>query len=84
LFGGLPLKGPADRVLASLGLPAGNAGIAAAYEGHISDLIIDVGDAADAEALSTPGLTIHTLDTRMGEPDTGKRFAIALLEALGW
>ena len=84
LFGGLPLKGPADRVLASLGLPAGNAGVAAAYEGHISDLIIDVGDAADAEALSTPGLTIHTLDTRMGKPDAGKRFAIALLEALGW
>jgi LPPG:FO 2-phospho-L-lactate transferase len=84
LFGGVPLKGPADRVLASLGLPAGNAGVAAAYEGHIGDLIIDVGDAADVGALSKLGLTVHTLDTRMGEPDAGKRFATALLEALGW
>lgn len=84
LFGGAPLKGPADRVLASLGHPPGNAGVAAAYDGYLADFVIDVGDVADAEALSETGLTVHTLDTRMGEPDAGERFAIALLEALGW
>ena len=41
LFGGKALKGPADRVMASLGLPAGNAGVLAAYEGLLTDLVVD-------------------------------------------
>ncbi len=84
LFNGAPLKGPADRVLASLGLPPGNAGIAAAYDGLISDLVVDVDDGADVDALASPQLTVHALDTRIGDRDAGKRFAAALLEALGW
>ena len=84
LFAGKPVKGPADRVLASLGLPAGNAGIAAAYDGLLSDLIVDEGDAADVEPLTTPHLTVHALDTKMAEMDAGKRFAAAMLEELDW
>lgn len=84
LFGGRPLKGPADRVLASLGLPAGNAGVVAAYEGLLSDFVVDEGDAADVALLGAPGLRVHAMDTRMADPDAGKRFAAALLEALGW
>jgi len=84
LFGGKPVKGPADRVLASLGLPAGNAGVAAAYAGLLSDLIVDDGDAADVESLKTPSLAVHALDTRMGDGESGKRFADAMLEELGW
>jgi LPPG:FO 2-phospho-L-lactate transferase len=84
LFGGAPLKGPADRVLASLGFGPGNRGVTGAYAGLLSDFVIDVGDTADVELLAVPGLAVHALDTRMGEPDAGKRFAAALLEALGW
>jgi len=84
LFAGKPLKGPADRVLASLGLPGGNAGIVAAYDGLLSDLIVDEGDAADVEPLTGPRLTLHALDTRMVEQDAGKRFAAAMLEELDW
>ena len=84
LFGGKPVKGPADRVLASLGLPAGNAGVAAAYAGLLSDLIVDDGDAADVESLKTPSLAVHALDIRMGDRESGKRFADAMLEELGW
>ena len=47
LFGGKALKGPADRVMASLGLAPGNQGVADAYPGLISDLIVDVGDAGE-------------------------------------
>jgi len=74
LFGGKALKGPADRVMRSLGFPAGNAGILAAYEGLISDLVIDIGDARDAEKLST-SVMIHATDTRLGSPDGARRFA---------
>jgi LPPG:FO 2-phospho-L-lactate transferase len=84
LFGGKPLKGPADRVLDSLGLPAGNAGVVAAYDGLLSDFVVDEGDAGDVAALGAPGLRVHSMDTRMADRDAGKRFAAALLEALGW
>ncbi len=74
LFGGQALKGPAARVLASLGYPAGNAGIAAAYYGLLSDLVVDAADAADV-ALAGPGLTVHVADTRIAEPAAAARFA---------
>ncbi len=74
LFGGKALKGPADRVMESLGLPPGNAGVLAAYEGLISDLVIDIGDAAELKNLST-SVEIHSTDTRLGSDDESRRFA---------
>ena len=75
LFGGVPLKGPADRVLASLGLPPGNEGVAAAYDGLLSDLVVDDGDAVDVHQLTRPDLAVHALNTMIDEGDAGKRFA---------
>ncbi len=77
LFGGKALKGPADRVMASLGLAPGNQGVADAYRGLISDLIVDRGDAG--EPIETEA-TVHPLDTRIAELATATRFAQALLE----
>ena len=77
LFGGRALKGPADRVMASLGLPPGNAGVIAAYDGLLTDLVVDAGDAADA-ALAGPA--IHVRGTRFTEPADAARFASELLE----
>ena len=74
LFGGQALKGPADRVMASLGLPPGNAGVLAAYEGLLTDLVVDSGDSRDV-ALATPGLAVHSADTRIAEPAAAVRFA---------
>ena len=74
LFGGKALKGPADRVLASLGYPPGNAGVAAAYDGFITDLIIDEGDAADADDLGG-SVSIHITDTRLAGRGAAARFA---------
>lgn len=80
LFGGRPLKGPADRVMAGLGLPAGNLGVAAAYQRWITDLVVDVGDADDAAALVDRGLEIHVLDTRIADPEAGAAMAGTLLD----
>lgn len=77
LFGGKALKGPADRVMAGLGLAAGNQGVADAYEGLIDDIVADHGDAA--ESIATPA-TVHHLDTRIAEPAAAARFARTLLE----
>jgi LPPG:FO 2-phospho-L-lactate transferase len=77
LFGGKALKGPADRVMESLGLAAGSQGVADAYEGVISDLVADVAD--EGESIVTEA-AVHHLDTRIADLDTAARFARALLE----
>jgi LPPG:FO 2-phospho-L-lactate transferase len=79
LFGGKPLKGPADRVMVGLGLPPGNAGVLAAYEGVITDLVVDLGDAADA-GLPSGDVAIHAADTRLTDPDNAGRFAAWLID----
>ena len=79
LFGGKALKGPADRVMASIGLPAGSAGVLAAYSGLISDLVIDAADAADADTLAGE-VRIHSTDTRFTQAEPATRFARWLLD----
>lgn len=75
LFGGKALKGPADRVMLSLGLPAGNAGVEEAYKGLISRLIVDDGDHGD-RLVSTE---MVVADTRIADPDRARDFALSLL-----
>ena len=82
LFAGRALKGPAARVMAGLGLPAGNAGVIAAYEGLITDLFIDQGDAADLSELAGGPVAIHAVDTRLTGTDHGAGVAAAMLSAL--
>jgi LPPG:FO 2-phospho-L-lactate transferase len=76
-FGGKALKGPADRVMASLGLPAGTAGVLTAYRALLSDLIVDQGDAG--EEIDSGEVRIHHMDTRIADPDAAARFATDVL-----
>jgi LPPG:FO 2-phospho-L-lactate transferase len=78
LFAGLALKGPAHRVIASLGLPPGNAGVLACYRGLLTDLVIDTGDAPDA-ALGGE-VRIHVTDTRIQERAAAARLASFIME----
>jgi LPPG:FO 2-phospho-L-lactate transferase len=73
LFDGKALKGPADRVMAALGYPPGNAGILAAYDHLITDLVIDDVDAADAAELRGR-VNIHVTGTLLGSPGEAERF----------
>lgn len=82
LFGGRALKGPAHRVMASLGLPEGNRGVAAAYRDFLTDLVIDSGDASDVPALADGGVRARPADTRIAEPEAAAAFAGWLLDAL--
>ena len=66
LIGGSALKGPASRVMTSLGFSSDNEGVVATYGGLLTDLIIDESDSADGESISqtphsscaTPGCPI--------------------------
>ena len=73
LFGGKALKGPADRVMASMGLPPGNAGVLAAYDGLITDLVVDVTDASDVDTLCGP-VRIHATGTLLRSPEQARLF----------
>lgn len=82
LFGGRALKGPADRVMAALGLPAGNEGVLAAYNGLLDDLVIDVGDGQERKNLAESGVAIHVGETRIADPEDAAAFAAWLLDVL--
>ena len=77
LFGGQALRGPAHRVMAAMGLPAGNRGVLEAYQGFLNTLVIDEGDRADADDLK--GVEVIVTDTRIGDVDAGKRLAKEIL-----
>nr|MDP9495618.1 2-phospho-L-lactate transferase [Actinomycetota bacterium] len=76
LFGGKALKGPADRVMSTLGLPPGNAGVAKAYEDVVDILVIDKGDAADAAAIA--GMVVVE-DTLIKDASASARLGRAIL-----
>src|SRR5690606_17443936 len=73
LIGGKTVKGPADRVMAALGLPPGNRGVAAAYEGLIDRLVIDSSDGDDARSLGE--IEVMTTDILIKEPEAAARLA---------
>jgi LPPG:FO 2-phospho-L-lactate transferase len=77
LFGGKALRGPADRVMASLGLTAGNAGVVEAYAGVIDTLVVDTQDADDAKRLD--GVAVIVTDTRIKEAARARELAEEIL-----
>ena len=77
LFGGKALKGPADRIMANLGLPAGNLGVAKAYEEVVGTLVIDIGDASDAAGIE--GMSVVVEDTLIKEVPAAARLGRAIL-----
>ena len=82
LFGGRALKGPADRVMASLDLPPGNVGVQAAYDGLVDDLFIDTGDRDDRSELASLGISVHVGSTRIAEQPQATAFARRIMELL--
>ncbi|MFP3915521.1 MAG: 2-phospho-L-lactate transferase [Actinomycetota bacterium] len=78
LFGGRPLKGPADAVMEGLGLPGGTEGIAAAYDGLLTELVVDTIDASDM-SLQLGGVEIRALPTRITTPEEAAALAEKLL-----
>lgn len=82
LFAGAALKGPAHEVMATLGLPAGNAGVVAAYDGLLTDLVVDRDDAADRQRISGPDLRVHVTDTRFADPERAASFGAWLRDLL--
>jgi len=65
IIAGKALKGPADKVLASMGYEASARGVAEYYKGFINRLVIDRADSAQKPELEKLGFEITIADTVM-------------------
>ena len=81
LFGGKPLKGPADAVMNGVGLPSGTDGVLHAYSGLIQTLFIDHEDESDASLGNGYNVQVIAADTRL-DHDGGPAFATTLLNEM--
>ena len=81
IVGGKALKGPADRMLATLGHEVSALGVARIYAGLLDLLVIDSVDAALAPHIEALGMGVLVTETVMGGPDDRERLASEVLEA---
>ena len=81
IVGGRALKGPADRMLASLGHESSALGVARLYADLATDFVLDDVDAELAPAIGALGLRTHVTDTIMSHDAARARLAA---ECLAW
>jgi LPPG:FO 2-phospho-L-lactate transferase len=83
IIGGKALKGPADRMLASLGHEATAVGVARGYAGLIDAFVLDTVDAALVPAVVALGVRAIVVDTIMTDEASRARLARDVLAAAG-
>ncbi len=79
IIGGRALKGPADRMLTSLGHESSAVGVARLYAGLLDTFVIDEADAALAPVIEALGMAVRVLPTIMGSNDDRAELARAIL-----
>jgi LPPG:FO 2-phospho-L-lactate transferase len=80
IVGGKALRGPADRMLASLGHEPTALGVARLYAPWVDGLVIDDADAALAPEIEALGLRVRVTDTIMTDDAARARLAREVLE----
>jgi LPPG:FO 2-phospho-L-lactate transferase len=82
IVGGVALKGPADRMLLSLGHESSARAVARLYAGLATTFVLDQVDADQAGEIEALGFRAVTTDTIMGDAAGRARVARAVLEAV--
>ena len=82
IIGGRALKGPADRMLASLGHDVSAAGVARIYAGLVDVFVLDEVDAGLAPAVESLGMRAIVTGTVMTDAAARLRLAEEILAAL--
>jgi LPPG:FO 2-phospho-L-lactate transferase len=83
IVGGRALKGPADRLLESLGGQSDASGVAALYAGFCDFFVVDTRDGAEIAKVERHGMKAVALDTIMTDEDASARLAVQLLHLTG-
>ena len=81
IVGGRALKGPADRMLVSLGHESSALGVARLYADWVDTFVIDTVDADLAPAIEALGLRVVVTDTIMTDDAARTRLAGDVLRA---
>jgi LPPG:FO 2-phospho-L-lactate transferase len=79
IIGGAALKGPADRMLTTLGFKSSCIGVAELYTDIASTMIIDTVDAASVPGVEAAGMRSVVCDSIMSQPGVGEALARATL-----
>jgi LPPG:FO 2-phospho-L-lactate transferase len=79
IVGGKALKGPADRMLATLGHDVSAAGVAGLYGDLLDGFVIDEQDRALADRIAATGRRVLVTRTIMGDAADRRRFADEVL-----
>jgi len=79
IIGGHALKGPADRMLVSMGHESSALGVARLYAGLVDALVIDAVDAALAPAIAALGMSAPVTETIMTDDESRRRLAAETL-----
>ncbi|GJM16779.1 MAG: LPPG--FO 2-phospho-L-lactate transferase [Thermodesulfobacteriota bacterium] len=82
LVGGVPLKGPADRLMRGLGLEVSSAQIARLYSEFLDTMVIDLEDAHENQAIVDLGLKTLVVDTVMSDKEKASILASSVLELI--
>ncbi len=82
IVGGKALKGPADRMLGSLGHEASALGVARLYRGLVDVFVVDTLDADLAPAIEALGMRVVVTDTIMTDDAARSRVAGAILASV--
>jgi len=83
IVGGVALKGPADRMLRSLGHESSALGVAGLYHDLATTFVLDAVDADAAAAVEGLGLRAVAVDTIMSDDGARARVARDVLRAAG-
>lgn len=81
IVGRRALKGPADRMLMTLGHDSSASGVAALYRGLVDIFVIDTQDASELAKIEAMGIRVVVTDTIMGGRGDRERFAREVLGA---
>jgi LPPG:FO 2-phospho-L-lactate transferase len=82
IIGGRPVKGPADRLMAPLGMDVSSVGVAHAYRDFCSTIVIDTVDARDADRIESLGVRPIVTDTLMRDARVAAALARETLAAV--
>jgi LPPG:FO 2-phospho-L-lactate transferase len=80
IVGGRALKGPADRMLSSLGHEVSAAGVARIYKGLIEGMVVDKLDAGERPEIEALGMRVLVTDAIMRDAPDRARLAREVLE----
>ncbi len=80
LVGGVPLRGPADKLMRGLGVEVSSYGVASLYKDFLDLIVVDRSDAGEVSRIEELGIGAVCMDTVMRTAEVASELATKVLE----